>query len=341
MVVIADIDSLVDIQGRLNGHFLAVANLYRRVFGDGCRVAGGEPYARFRDFLRLPFCARREGSRLVNKIKNLANVYSLFRQVRGETIIFQSQVPLTVLLGILLFARKEKIFLIYYEGLCGGLRKILWRIVRRKVAGVICPSEKVGLTYRVKYLSVTDYIYVPHKLQEDVTSKFKYDFATVGILSAEKGIEKAIQIVGQTGLRYLVAGRARTDKDRIWLEIAAKPYPNVDLKIGYATDEAYDHYIRESKCGLLNYSEAYSEHSSGVVFDFLFRMRPVIGHTCETLNFIAERGLGTVYENLETVDLKETLQTISSISTKTALRDYLRWNARQADVLLRFVQGSS
>lgn len=341
MVVVADIDSCVGENGHLNGHFAFVASQYQRILGRDCCVAGGRPYLKFEGFVRLPFCARRCGNRFINKLKNIANLFCLFRKARGGTVVLQSQAPVIVMLGVLLFARRERVFMIYYEGLRGTLRRMLWRMMKRKVCGVICPNKRIGETYGIEYLVVTDYIYDVRQWTIDSELECKYDFATVGILSAEKGVAESIRVIGRSGKRYLVAGRPRSESDRAWLEDAAKHYPNVELKIGYMSDDEYDSCIRQARCGLLNYSGAYSEHSSGVVFDFLFRNRPVVGRSCTTLDFIAEKGIGVVYSDLSRVNIEKTLESVTSKATKSAISDYLSWNARQADLLCHFVRGSS
>lgn len=340
MTYIADIDSLVTDNGVQVGHYRAVASLYTRILGSSCRVAGGPVYADIVGYLKLPFCAKRTGLRFVNKIKNLVNLFALFVKTgRSDEIVFQSQAPAIILLGIILFARKQRVYMIYYEKLAGRVRRYLWRIAKRKIAGVICPNEGVGESYGTRYQVVTDYIYAPVNQSNLGEAKYKYMFATVGILSKDKGVFEAIEKIGPSGYSYLVAGRAVNDEDRMRLEELARPFPNIKLKIGFVRDEDYARYIRESRCGLLNYSDAYSNHSSGVIFDFLFKGRPIFGRRCETLKLIEAHGLGVVYDDLKTVDVDEAVGRLMSKQTEASIEKYLSLNAAQGESLKEFIKG--
>lgn len=337
MIYIADIDSLVDEDGRQTGHYRTVSEMYARVFGDACCIASGCRYQEARSWLRLPFCAKRNGSRLVNKFRNLANLRFLFRKTREDVIVFQSQTPATLLLGLISLARRQKVFMIYYQSFQSRFQRFLWRFARRRVSGVICPNDRVGDSFGVPYLTVPDYLYSEDGAARPREVALEYDFATVGILSRDKGVVEAIRSLGPTGLRYLVAGRPRDVAFGDELRKTASSYPNVTLRLEHLGDDDYDLLIRQSKAALLNYSESYSVHSSGVVFDFLFRGKPVFGRRCETLEFIERRGVGMVYDDIAAVDFKAASLHLQSKGVRESIEAYLSWNAAASERLRQFV----
>ena len=49
---------------------------------------------------------------------------------------------------------------------------------------------------------------------------------------------------------------------------------------------------------ILNYSENYSLHSSGVVFDILFRGVPIVGSRCGTLQMVEANELGKTVSSM-------------------------------------------
>ena len=337
MIYIADIESLVDEAGRQSGHYRTVSEMYARVFGGACRIASGCRYQEAQSWLRLPFCARRNGARLVNKLRNLANLRFLFRKAREDIVVFQSQAHATILLGILLFARRQKIFMIYYSSFQSRAQRFLWRFARRRVSGVICPNKRVGDAFGVPYLTVPDYLYFDDNAARQDEVRPEYDFATVGILSTDKGVAEAIRCLGPTGLRYLVAGKPTDEALGDEFRREAAGYPNVTLRLEHLEDTDYDLLIRQSKAALLNYSEAYSAQSSGVVFDFLFRGKPVLGRRCETLAFVERRGVGMVYDDLSAVDLKAASLCLQSKEVRDSIAAFLSWNATASERLRRFV----
>ena len=73
---------------------------------------------------------------------------------------------------------------------------------------------------------------------------------------------------------------------------------NIELRLEYLSEAAYDEAIRQCRYCILNYSENYSLHSSGVVFDILFRGVPIVGSRCGTLQMVEANELGKTVSSM-------------------------------------------
>lgn len=78
----------------------------------------------------------------------------------------------------------------------------------------------------------------------------------------------------------LIAGRVQEAPLEAELRAVCAGAKNIELRLEYLSEAAYDEAIRQCRYCILNYSENYSLHSSGVVFDILFRGVPIVGSRC-------------------------------------------------------------
>lgn len=308
-IIISDIHSNNN-GGICTGHYIALAKMYLTLFSgkSEVKVASGPIYSQYfpkEDMIKLPYDMVAGKNYLVNRFKALMNARSLFRQTRGDVTVLQDGKPLTNHIGSLLFCRREQsLFLIKYTtaGLSSPFGKLVWKLLRRKVDGVICPNDEVGRAFGVPYCVVPDYIYSGEggRCRVDYGEK-KFDFCIVGRLNKDKGVDKSIKALSGMSFRTVVAGKPESEAYGETLRSCAEGSTCIDLRLGYLSDEDYLDYISNSRYCLLNYQGEYSNRSSGVVLDIVFSGVPVVGNRCKALQFIEDYGLGYIYDSLDEV----------------------------------------
>ena len=77
---------------------------------------------------------------------------------------------------------------------------------------------------------------------------------------------------------------------------------------GYLPEKTLDDILFSSSYVVLNYSDDYSEHSSGIVYDALAHGCPILGRRCKGLRFAEDGELGCFYNGLEEVDIERLLE---------------------------------
>lgn len=318
-IIIADVRSYL-IDGTIKGHGYAVASNYLDVFRGAAevKVAGGPAYCRQygEDSVALPYDTDEAAPSWLNKLRILLNARRLFRLCSDDTIIIQSSGVVTALMGIIMFKRPQtRVFMILYneDALKSCFKRFIFRLARAKIAGVLCPSKRVGAAYGLPYCVVPDYIYCggasSDKTRAIPYEKKQYDFCTVGLIWRDKGMVEVARRLAGKPCKVLIAGalsgEVGLEED---LKAACRGAENIELRLGYLSAEEYDAAVRQSRYCILNYSGAYSEHSSGVVYDILFRGVPVIGRACKALQFIDEFRVGCTFRDVSEFDPQRVLQ---------------------------------
>lgn len=307
-IIISDIASY-SFQGKSSGHYFAVARNYQEMFGDKVIVAGGPVYKTgFADdeLLQLPYNAG--GSGIKVRLKTIINAIKLFKKAKGQIIVLQQCSTITTYLSLaLFFGRESKLFIIQYnlEGLRSKIGKLLFKLAKSKIDGIICPNDMVGRAFQgVPYCVVPDYIYTGTENNVEIPYKDrKYDISIVGRISPEKGIVEVAQKLANTQYSILIAGKPQNNDIASELKSICDNAKNIELHLGVIPDEEYYGYLRNGRYAFLNYSGEYSERSSGVVFDTLFNGVPVIGKRCKSLQFIEDENLGYLYSDIRDCDI--------------------------------------
>lgn len=338
---IADIRSNAT-QGRSTGHLVPVARMYQELFAGHCevRVAGGPVYGQYfndEELLRLPYDV--SGTTLRDKWHTMMNCRRLFRAAEGQTIVLQQSSVVTSFIGIVLFFhRKSRLLMIQYSraGVSSFMKRLLYRLAKRKVDGVICPNEEVGRAYGRPYCLVPDYIYTGLQQTTVPYNQRTYDFCIVGRIAPEKGVVETAIALSCKPYKVLIAGKPQTEALRNELETVCRNAANIELHLVYIDEGDYDRYIRQSRYSVLNYQGEYSMRSSGVVFDMLFRGTPVIGRRCKALQFINEQKLGIVFEHLEEVDFASLLSATRFEHFQQHIQTYRQSHQQYAAELKRF-----
>lgn len=309
-LIIADIASH-NSNGKSFGHYFAVAENYSRVLG--CTIAGGPIYrSKFEDALILPYDGLTTDNVVIKKWKQLMNCRALFRATQGGTVILQHAALATAIFGTLLFKKKHtKLFLITYndEGYNRPFMRFFYNMAKRKVNGVICPFEFVGRGYDLPAIVVPDYLYCEDQFQTLSKVDKKYDLCVIGNITPEKGVREVIDLAIQQSVSLIVAGRPASPELEKELQYAVADHKNITAKFKFLSEEEYLDIINSSLYCVLNYQDkSYSTRSSGVAYDLLFRGTPIIGRRCTALNYIEEKGMGVLFDNIANVDLKELLK---------------------------------
>lgn len=304
-IIIADICSL-NRNGKSSGHYFPVAQNYLKMFGDECVVAGGPIYKNqfTKNIIQLPYDHIHNEKIWITKWHEIINCKTLFKHAKGNIIVMQSVAILTTFIAIFLFYKSDsKLFLIQYsnESLNSFWKRLLYNLIKNKINGIICSSEKVGKSFKRPYIIVTDYTYTDTIKKNDLLSYDEriYDYSLIGGIYKDKGQIEAIKYLSNKGFKILIAGQIRENGLQEELIKIAKDNSSIKMKLGYVTNEEYHQYIRQSKYCILNYSGTYNERSSGVVLDIIFDGTPVVGNKCSALNLIDSNKLGYIYDNIE------------------------------------------
>lgn len=312
-LIIADVKSNNN-HGKSTGHYFAVAQNYLDLYSDCCevKVAGGSIFRQKfgeKDLLVLPHDSIAGQNWLKNKWRVLMNCRYLFRHTSPDDIIvMQHSGALTTLLGVALFASsKNNVYLIQYdtEAIASKFKRTIYNFAKPRIHGLLCPSKRIADAYGIPSCIVTDYIYA--KENKEIAEDFEiktYDVAIVGGICRDKGVVEAAEFLANKKYKVIIAGKADDDIANGLYNIC-KTAPNIELRIGYLSDEDYYRYICASRFCMLNYSGVYANRSSGVVLDILFNGTPVIGHRCNALEFVERAKVGKLFDSIGDCDLSQ------------------------------------
>lgn len=341
---IADIRS-GHLKGISIGHYIPVAKMYQKIFKNICpiKIAGGPIYSKYFDkseLLLLPHNVC--GSNIKDKILIMRNCISLFQKTKNQKIILQSSSVITSFIGILLFYKKKSdLYLIIYTPECinSFIGRILFQLIKKKINGIICPNNEIGERFKLPYCIVPDYIYTGDSFSNNkINYNDKiYDFCIIGRIAPEKGVIECAKKFVNTQYKVLIAGKPQSNSLALELKEICKNAPNIKLHLNYIDNETYSHYLHISKYAILNYSEAYSERSSGVVFDTLFHDVPVIGNKCKTLDFITEKELGYIYKDIYTFNPNIILNEEKYKKYYTNIQKYKQENSKYIKKIIEFI----
>lgn len=310
-LVIADLRSNNN-AGKCTGHFVPVAKMYQNLFHDRLhvRVAGGPIYTNsfeMQELLLLPnSVVAGIDAPVVRLFKILENCWVLYRNTTKDSIVVMQQGSdvITHIVLFLFWFSRCKLLLIRYsdEAVNSIIKKTIFYIVKKRINGILCPNSKVGEAFSCSYCVIPDYIFTGPKCTNSSIefSQKKYDFCVVGRLNHDKGVIETARKFQNKKETLLIAGNPIDAHFSRELSTICKGSDNIDLRLGYLSDQEYSNSIKQSRYCILNYQGEYSKRSSGVVYDTIFAGIPVVGCKCEALQFVEENGVGYIYDNIHT-----------------------------------------
>lgn len=334
-IIIADLRSNCSYKGISTGHYIPVAKMYQSIFAESfsIRIAGGPVYKQYfnsKELIELPYNVC--GDSFLHKVKLFKNSIFLFQQAQDCTFVIQQASDITVHLAIALFYRKKdrRLFLIRYSthSIRSSLGQWIYSLCSHKIDGILCPNNEIGTAFRRPYISIPDYIYLEgnKKTLFGKKKEKKYDFCIVGRISEEKGVIEVARWAASRCYHIIIAGKPQTTELEQQLHEICDEKKNVELKVGYLSDDDYGNILADSKYVFMNYQGEYSMRSSGVIYDTLFAGVPVIGTRCKALDIVNTYQMGYLYDSLHklTDELVQELLTITVRNSYTSNIDIYR-----------------
>ena len=308
-------------------------------------VAGGPVYSSYtgnKELLKYDVDLREldvTGTKLKAKIKEVLNGIQVLKKHENSVIIFQDYSNTSLFLSICLQKTKSPVYIIQYKcEINSGVNALLYKLAKKRIAGVLCTKKEVGEKYDIPYLVTPDYIYTDTKKVEKESEEYSYDFGIFGIIRKGKdvvGVAKRFVGIERT---LLIAGSIQDEDMRKDLENLAKENKNIVVINRYLSEEEYNHMISATRCMILPYvDEYYNESSSGVVYDALFEKKPVITRNYEIFDFVRAYKVGILYNSLNDVDFSEVMNESEFLICKDNIQSYLSDNQAYAQRLKEFV----
>ena len=345
-IIIADISS-VRLENNIFGHYGKVARMYCNLFKNDAPVciAGGKIYKEQfpeQNRIDLPFdCELNSLKSLMGKIKfkicSIVNGIRLFGKASDSIIVCQPYSFASWMLSLAFShkAKSNKIYLIEYRNqLDKKSNRILFGLAKKKISGILCPNKEVGEAFGLPYRLVTDYIYDKDDLPKENVN-LQYDFGVFGIMSNGKDIKDVVDSFSGSKFKVLIAGYFGEKKK----QYCENQTDNITVIDKYLSDAEYDSALNETKYIILPYKDAYKSQSSGVVFDILFRGKPVLTKNFPTFKFVKDYDLGVLYENsLSEVDF-DTLIDKEYEEFYKNICGFIAENKKQKEEILKFFEG--
>lgn len=342
-LVIADITSL-NKNGQVFGHFDKVARMYKSILKKEFEVviAGGPIYSTIDlDTIMLKYdndvsLMNTIVQRMIVKLKEVLNGILLLKQKNNDIIIFQAYSIKSILIALFFLKDKKDIYLIQYKNeLNSKITRALYKLVNKKITGIICPNESVGISYNKRYLVVPDYICTQDIVIE--TNDKKYDLGMFGIMSEGKDVEDIVNTFKNTNYKIMIAGYF-SDISR-YNELVNKKSENIQIINKYLSDTEYNEYIKNSKYVILPYKDYYKSATSGVIFDVLFNYVPVITKAYDTFKIIKDYDIGILYNStLKEIEEKNILDEKLYNNYISNIKKFINENKSQANKVINFLK---
>lgn len=346
-VIIADIVSLKK-DNKIFGHYGKVATMYHELLKEKADVyiAGGPVYEKqfksLNNIIRLnydtPIGNHSKFKKMKYKYFSVINGVNLINNSTDSIIIFQPY-SIVVISLVLIFSNisNNKIYLISYKNeLNSKFKKWIFKLIKSKVSGIIHSQKKLSTYYQLPSIVVPDYIYTNQNIVT-VTDIPQYDFGVVGIMSEGKDIEGVIKRFSNTDYKVLIAGFFE-DKTR-FNKLNQIKTDNITIIDKYLDDKEYEKCISNIKYIILPYKDYYKNATSGVIYDILFKMKPVIAPNYDVFKFIEENEIGVLYSNsIENLDISTSFLNIRSVDEiNNHLLNYLENNKNNSNKIINFI----
>ncbi|GAA6530409.1 hypothetical protein LPYR103PRE_23820 [Segatella asaccharophila] len=347
-LILADVKSYSN-KGKSTGHYFSLAENYIELFSDvvDVKIGGGPVYlSKFKknEVFLLPYDSKSSEPKWRQIWHTLMNCRYLYKHATNDdVVVMQHSAAATFMIGIMLFAcKKNNIFVIAYDKnpINSLLKRIVYSFSSHRIKGVLTSNEDVGKSFCKPYCMIPDYIFAGKisDIPNVSYSNKKYDFVMIGMIWPDKGVLEAARHLANTPYKVLIAGGVAYD----WLEKELKQVcdnsDNIELHLGYVSDNDYHYYLDNAKYSLLNYQGSYAERSSGVVLDALFRGVPIVGHHSHATKLVKDMNLGLIYKDISEFMPKEVInEDVYSRYRKNVL-DFLRYNKVYKQKIINFIE---
>lgn len=299
-VIIADISGF-SVNGKPSAHYWKVASDYKRILRDEftTQIAGPKTYRHVIDEDYIVLKYNIAGLKTYSVFENLKKIIfelANFRKVikqKTDIIIFQSSGFLSMLIGLFMTGNRGKdIYIIQYTDRLKSYKySILYKLVKKHIKGVISGMEHIGRKYSDNVLTMPDYIFSGNMPKMD---SFNGCFLICGIMFEGKDIEQALEVFRVRKEQLNIIGHFH-NKSRLKKLLSVKT-GNVNISDRYLSEKEYDSIIRQSSYLILPYKAHYNNATSGVVYDAIFRGKPVITKALKGMRFVSDYNIGFLYK---------------------------------------------
>lgn len=318
VILIADCNSGINENGYPSGHYLEFFKDFGTVLSKKYMVYYGcsseyMPYLPGPFFILDPSTKVKHLHSLIGKLRFRMFEYRKLKKVLRSDfriIILQSgYFPIQCL--ALMFSRvgTRKVFLTIYEDfisnntLKGKLYKVLYKLTKRKIAGMLTSIKELAEVYGLRSLVVPDFFNQKISFNNE---NLIYDFAVLGIMNDQKDIETVIQAFNNTKYKVVIAGRF--DSEKRFNKIMRLKTDNIEVINRYLPREEYEKLLRHTKYIILPYHHSKLK-SSGIFYEALYNLKPVVVPSgFKFFEIVSEESLGYVYNESP----KEILQFIDN-----------------------------
>jgi len=314
-LLIADCLGKHDGKGMPFGHYITFFEQYYKILKDNFEISLGvtKEYQKHLNFCNKFFTIRfglnygdtykkyNIFDKYISISKVIINIITVLNS-NYNIILFQQIKNMFSLIPFALYLGKKRIFIIVYKDYfnSGGkikrlLKRLLYVLAKRKIKGLIVGMEELGKIYNHNYLVMPDYIFTSKYIDES-TASIKYDIAVLGIITNAKQIIDVVMSFYKTKYQVIIAGKFKDNEQ--YKKVCQFNSDNITIVNDYISRKRYFNIIQSTKYVALPYDPIeYKLNSSGVFYDAIYHLRPLI--TSDTVFFkrVKENKIGYVYKN--------------------------------------------
>jgi len=310
-LLIADCLGKHDGKGKLYGHYLTVFEQYYQILKNNFEVTLGvtkdyQEHINFTD----NFFTIRFGQNYSRIYKGLEKYFLLLKEIinvitvlnsNHSIILFQQTNFMFSLIPLVSYFGKKKIFFIVYKDYLnsGGkikqqLKYLLYNLTKKKIKGLIVGMKEVGKIYNHNYLVMPDYIF-NSKFINHSAMPIKYDIAVVGIITGSKQVVDVVSNFYKTKHKVIIAGKFKDNEE--YRKVSKFKANNITIINDYISRKRYNYILQSTKFVALPYNpKTYTLNSSGVFYDAIYHLKPVITSNTEFFKRVKKNKIGYVYK---------------------------------------------
>jgi len=328
-------------KGKISGHYKKTFEQYYKILKNDFDVSLGvtKEYKRKIHFCNNFYNIRfgRDYSKTFNNnkigrylslVKEIINVIMVLNS-KYDIVIFQQRNFLFSLIPLIFYFGKKKIFFIVYKDYLNLGRKIkrvikkfIYALAKKKIKGLIVGIKELGKIYNHNYLAMPDYLF-NKEIADNPYMPIKYDIAIVGIITNSKNVLDVVSSFYKTKYKVVIAGKFMDDEQ--YRKISQFSAKNIKIINDYINSEMYNDILSSTKFVALPYDpKAYPLNSSGVFYDAIYHIKPLITSNTKFFKRVEENNLGYVYKNSikDSIHILDNLEIYSDYTRN--IKDYIK-----------------